>query len=81
MEAKNGTVLKMGAYFVERGWFKKVSFIFLIKGHTKNACDRMFNVLKVKWHNSNVYTLQQALHQDQYKRISCLYFVMTQLRM
>ena len=58
---KNGTVLKMGAYFIERGWFKKVNYIFLIKGHTKNACDRMFNLFKVKWHKSNVYSLKQAI--------------------
>lgn len=58
---KNGTVLKMAAYFVERGWFNKVNLIFLIKGHTKNSCDRMFNLLKVQWHHSNVYTFEQAL--------------------
>ena len=58
---KNGTVLKMGAYFVEQGWFKKVNYIFLIKGHTKNACDRMFNMLKIKWHKSNVYSMEQAI--------------------
>ena len=58
---KNGTVLKMGAYFVEQGLFKKVNYIFLIKGHTKNACDRMFNMLKIKWHKSNVYSMEQAI--------------------
>ena len=58
---KNGTMLKMGAYFVERGWFKKVNFTFLVKGHTKNTCDRMFDLLKVKWHQSNVYSMDQAL--------------------
>ena len=58
---KNGTVLKMAAYLVERGWFNKVNLIFLVKGHTKNDCDRMFNLLKIKWHKSNVYTFQQAL--------------------
>jgi len=58
---KNGTVIKMAAYFVERGWFDKVNLIFLVKGHTKNDCDRMFNLLKVQWHKSNVYTFNQAL--------------------
>ena len=58
---KNGTVLKMAAYFVERGWFKSVNMIFLVKGHTKNDCDRMFNLLKVKWHKSNIYTFKDAL--------------------
>ena len=58
---KNGTVLKMAAYFVERRWFQKVNLIFLVKGHTKNDCDRMFNLLKAQWHKSNVYTFDQAL--------------------
>lgn len=51
----------MAAYFVERGWFKSVNLIFLVKGHTKNDCDRNFNMLKIQWHPSNVYTFQQAL--------------------
>lgn len=59
---KNGTVIKMAAYFVERRWFQKVNLIFLVKGHTKNDCDRMFNLLKAQWHKSNVYTFNQALH-------------------
>ena len=58
---KNGTVLKMAAYFVEHGWFKSVNMIFLVKGHTKNDCDRMFNLLKMKWHKSNVFTFKDAL--------------------
>ena len=44
---KNGTVIKMAAYFVERGWFNKVNLIFLVKGHTKNSGNQMFNLLKV----------------------------------
>ena len=58
---KNGTVIKMAAYFVKGGQFKSVNLIFLVKGHTKNNCDRNFNMLKIKWHPSNVYTFQQAL--------------------
>ena len=27
---KNGTIIKMAAYFVERGWFRKVNLIFLV---------------------------------------------------
>ena len=55
---KNGTVLKMAAYFVERGCFNRVNLIFLVKGHTKNDCDRMFNRLKIRWLKSNVYTFK-----------------------
>ena len=58
---KNGTVLKMTSYFVERGQFNSVNLIFLVKENTKNQCGRMFNLLKLSWHKSNVYTFEQAL--------------------
>ena len=58
---KNGTIIKLAAYMCEMGWFKRVNLIFLIKGHTKNSCDRMFNLLKIRWHRANVYTYQQSL--------------------
>ena len=43
---KNNTVLKRVTYLTELGYFKKVQFIFLVGGRTKNAADRLFNVLK-----------------------------------
>ena len=52
---KNGTVIKMDAFMCEIGWFNKVNLIFLIKGHTKDSCDQMFNLLKMRWHKANVY--------------------------
>ena len=58
---QNGVLLRLGAYFVEIGWFREVNFIFLIKGHTKNVCDRMINLLNIRWHKSNVYAFSQAL--------------------
>jgi hypothetical protein len=33
--------------------------IFLVKGHTKNDCDRMFNLMKKKYRNANCYTPKQ----------------------
>ena len=35
--------------------------IFLVKEHTKNYCVKIFNLLKVKWHKSNVFSFNQAL--------------------
>ena len=32
---------------------------FLICGHTKNTCDRLFNLLKMEWRKCNVYTPKQ----------------------
>ncbi len=47
---------------VEVKYFKRVEFIFYVKGHTENTCDRMFNLLKLQYHASNVYTMDM-LHE------------------
>ncbi len=39
-------------------FFNKVEFIFYLRGHTKNVCDRLFNLLKLRYHKSNVYTME-----------------------
>ena len=49
------------AYFVENGWFDNVSVNSLVKGHTKNSCDCNFNLLKLQWYNSTIYTWAQTL--------------------
>ena len=46
---KNNTVLKLAGWLQAMGYFKKVEFIFLIVGHTKNAADSLFNSLKHKY--------------------------------
>ena len=58
---KNRMVLRLAPYLVEMNFCKKMKFCFLVRGHTKNACDRMFNILKQHARRSNVYTLQCLL--------------------
>ena len=41
------------------GIFQFSQFIFLIVGHTKNACDRLFNLLKKLYRLNNIYTMSQ----------------------
>jgi hypothetical protein len=53
---KNRMVLRLALYLVEVGYFQDVNLIFLVRGHTKNPCDRMFNTLKKDYHRSNCYT-------------------------
>ncbi len=53
---KNKTMVKFLFWLVESGHCKQVSLIFLIKGHTKNICDRFYNLLKHTYHNVNIYT-------------------------
>ena len=43
---KNRMVICTAAYMMATGMFSKVNLIYLIKGHTKNMCDRMFNTMK-----------------------------------
>jgi hypothetical protein len=58
---KNNTVLKYMVWLVEMGYFKKVNFIFLIIGHTKNAADRLFNALKFDYRKHDIYTVEDLL--------------------
>ena len=32
-----------------------------MKGHTKNAADRLFNLLKISYHRLNVYTYDRLI--------------------
>ncbi len=58
---KNKMVLHLALYLVEQGYFKNVEFIFYIRGHTKNVCDRLFNLLKIRYHKSDIYTMEMLV--------------------
>jgi hypothetical protein len=53
---KNNTVLKLPAWLMAMGYFKEIHFIFLMVGHTKNAADRLFNLLKQEYWKQNLFT-------------------------
>ena len=46
---------------VETGLNKKVEFYFLIAGHTKFSCDAMFGLVKRKFKNTMVSSLQDIV--------------------
>ncbi len=48
-------------YLVELKFFNKVEFVFYVRGHTKNDCDHLFNQLKLRWHKTNTYTMEQMV--------------------
>ncbi len=56
---KNKMVLRQALYLVEQKFFNKVEFIFYIRGHTQNVCDRLFNLLKLHYHKS--YTMEMLV--------------------
>ena len=58
---KNNTVLKLAMWLNKMRYFKRVSFIFLIVGHTKNACNCLFNSLKHEYHKKNIFTMDELI--------------------
>jgi hypothetical protein len=58
---KNYTVLKLALWLKEMGYFKQVNFVFLIVGHTKNACNCLFNLLKHKYQKRNTFTMDKLI--------------------
>jgi hypothetical protein len=58
---KNNVVLRLSPYLVEMGYFLTVEYVFYIRGHTNNACDRMFNHMKLKFHRRDIFSWGQAL--------------------
>jgi hypothetical protein len=58
---KNNTVLKLVMWLKEMGFFMRVNFVFLIVGHTKNACDHLFNLLKHQYCQKNTYTMDKLI--------------------
>jgi hypothetical protein len=53
---KNRMVLRLLFYLVKRKVATVARIIFLVRGHTKNDCDRLFNLLKKDYRKCNVYT-------------------------
>lgn len=58
---KNNSVLRLALLLVELQFFKTVEFIFYVRGHTKNVCDRMFNLLKKRFTPAQVYSVDQLI--------------------
>ncbi len=57
---KNKYVLRLALLLAELKYFLTVELIFYIRDHTKNACDRLFNQLKKRWHKRQVFTMTQV---------------------
>lgn len=53
---KNRMVLRMLFFLIKLHVCRRVNAIFLVKGHTKNDCDRLFNLLKWYYRNVDVFT-------------------------
>ena len=58
---KNSTVIRLMLYLVENNYFETACITFLVRGHTKNACDRMFNLMKMNFHKRDLFTYEDVL--------------------
>ena len=58
---KNRMVIRTSAMCVEMGCAKQMNLIFLVKGHTKNSCDRNFNLLKTDWRKKDIFAMEDTL--------------------
>ena len=56
---KNKIVMRFLMWLVENRIFPQAKIVFLVKGHTKNAADRMFNLLKLSYHKRNIFTYDE----------------------
>jgi len=57
---------------VENKVFPKVTLFFLVKGHTKNVADRMFNLLELSYHAKDIFTYDQlhaVLNENKYSNV------------
>ncbi len=43
------------------GYFKEIHFIFFVVGHTKNAADHLFNLLKQEYWKQNLFTFDKLV--------------------
>ena len=60
---KNNMVIRLALLLSEWNYYTKVNIAFYIAGHTKNSCDRLFNVLKQTYRKTNIYTMEQMLEE------------------
>jgi hypothetical protein len=69
---KNRYVLHLATLFVELDYYLQVNIIFLVAGHTKNAADRLFNLLKQVYRKQQVYSMEQMVSiLDSNEYVSC----------
>jgi hypothetical protein len=70
---KNRHVLRLLHILVKRRVATTARAIFLVRGHTKNDCDRLFNTMKKEYRKTNCFSPQDlinGMHHDKIKPIT-----------
>lgn len=58
---KNNFVLKFLLLLTDAGFLQEVNYKFYVRGHTKNACDRGFGVIKKKFNRENSWVFDHIV--------------------
>jgi hypothetical protein len=58
---KNRMVIRLLFVLVRLKLCFRAQMLFLVKGHTKNDCDRMFNLMKQRYRKTNCYTPKELM--------------------
>ena len=70
---KNRMALRFLFLLVKLKITKIARAIFLVKGHTKNNCDRLFNPTKMSHRNENVHTPTELMaHISEHEAITAI---------
>jgi hypothetical protein len=71
-QKQNRHVLRLLHIMVKRGITKLARCIFLVKGHTKNDCDRLFNTMKKEYRKTNCYTKEALIKAINHDKVEAL---------
>ena len=70
---KNRMVLRFCCLLLETKIYKAVEVVFLIAGHTKNVCDRLFSVMKRGYRNDKLYIYDHVVKAlDKSEQVDCI---------
>jgi hypothetical protein len=57
----NYNVLRIAPHLVKMVYFRSYEFDLYIRGHTNNACDRLSNQMKIRFHKRDAYSYKKLL--------------------
>jgi hypothetical protein len=66
---KNRMVLRLLHILVKTGVATTASAIFLVRGHTKNDCDRLFNTMKRQYRKTNCFTPKDLIEGMRHDKV------------
>jgi hypothetical protein len=69
---KNRHVLRLLHFLVKRKVSTIAQAIFLVRGHTKNNCNRLFNTMKKEYRKTNCFTPQDLLNGMRHEKVDPL---------